>query len=390
MSKERVYAECDLVLPAMRDNNIKRPYLFVNPLQGKHVPVHPAKALALFESLAGRLYARQQGEKLLITGFAETATAIGSALACLAPDGAIRTPYIHTTREMVPGADYLYFSEDHSHASEQKLVSNRLAQYIADSDRIVFVEDEVTTGNTILNLIHVLKERYPGGRLKFGIASILNGMTADIRRSFEDNGIACICIADISVSDYAEKLTSRRIHPAQMHPAKASCSGTYRYIAIPGRIDPRAGVLAEAYAASCQALARSAAEQALPDGVAGKRILVLGSEEFMYAPLITAAYIEGSGSNSEVFFHATTRSPILPSEDDGYPLFSRYELKSLYDPERTIYIYNLRPYDQVIVIHDSRHVSDAGIRTLVHALNSSGNYNITIIEWKDSENADLL
>ena len=38
------YVESDLVRIAKRENNTKRNYLVVNPLQGKHIPVQPSKA----------------------------------------------------------------------------------------------------------------------------------------------------------------------------------------------------------------------------------------------------------------------------------------------------------------------------------------------------------
>ena len=54
-------------------------------------------------------------------GFAETATAIGARLAVR-----LHAYYIQTTREQIPGVSYLYFTEAHSHAAEQKLVKKVL------------------------------------------------------------------------------------------------------------------------------------------------------------------------------------------------------------------------------------------------------------------------
>ena len=70
------YTENDLVKIAKRENNTKRNYLVVDPLQGKHIPVQPSKALILFSSLADTFRKKYQDEKLLLVGFAETATAI--------------------------------------------------------------------------------------------------------------------------------------------------------------------------------------------------------------------------------------------------------------------------------------------------------------------------
>lgn len=72
------YQERDLVKIAKRENNSKRNYLVVDPLQGKHVPVTPSAALNLFKNLAAEIQGKYEGERLLLIGFAETATAIGA------------------------------------------------------------------------------------------------------------------------------------------------------------------------------------------------------------------------------------------------------------------------------------------------------------------------
>ena len=72
------YVEQDLVRIARRENNTKRSYLVVNPLQGKHIPVSPKRALKLFADLADTIRNAYAGERLLLIGFAETATAIGA------------------------------------------------------------------------------------------------------------------------------------------------------------------------------------------------------------------------------------------------------------------------------------------------------------------------
>ena len=128
------YAEEDLVAVAKRENNKKRTYLVVNRLQGKHVPVSPGKALQMFGCLADVLAEEYREERLLLIGFAETATAIGAAVA--EKLGAL---YIQTTREQIEGVEYFYFSEQHSHATEQKLVKDDLDQAVKNVDRIIFI-----------------------------------------------------------------------------------------------------------------------------------------------------------------------------------------------------------------------------------------------------------
>ena len=113
----REYAAADVLRLARRARNTKRSYLLVNPLQAKHLPVSPAKALEMMRTLGVKLRAEFPDARLVI-GFAETATAIG-AMAAAQLNGAC--VYLHTTRESLPAGRFLEFQEEHSHAVEQTL-----------------------------------------------------------------------------------------------------------------------------------------------------------------------------------------------------------------------------------------------------------------------------
>ena len=74
------YTAADTLRIAKRYNNPKRSYLLVNPLQAKHIPVSPAAALEMMGALGNQVAAKYPEARLVI-GFAETATAIGAAVA---------------------------------------------------------------------------------------------------------------------------------------------------------------------------------------------------------------------------------------------------------------------------------------------------------------------
>ena len=84
------YSSQDLLRIAKRFNNPKRTYLLVDPLQAKHIPVSPGRALEMMESL-GDLLKKYPGPRLVI-GFAETATAIGAAAASRSPGESNQPP----------------------------------------------------------------------------------------------------------------------------------------------------------------------------------------------------------------------------------------------------------------------------------------------------------
>ena len=74
------YTIDELVTVAKRENNLKRPYLYVNPIQGKHIPVTPHKVLNLFKYMGDILQEKYPYEQILVIGFAETATAVGAGI----------------------------------------------------------------------------------------------------------------------------------------------------------------------------------------------------------------------------------------------------------------------------------------------------------------------
>lgn len=238
-----MYKEKQLVGIAKRENNTKRKYLVVNRLQGKHIPVRPKEAFQMFSELAAQVREAYAGERLLLVGFAETATAIGAALAT-----ELDTLYIQTTREDVSGAEYLYFSESHSHATEQKLVRNELDGRIEAIDRIVFVEDEVTTGNTILKIVNLLAAEYPG-KTAFAVASLLNGMQEEALEIYREREIPVHYLVKTDHRGYTQIAENYRGDGQYF--AKDEQKTVVTELRVNGKIDARRCVQAREYRKAC-------------------------------------------------------------------------------------------------------------------------------------------
>lgn len=366
-----MYKQEDLICLAKRENNRKRNYVLVNPLQGKHVPVKPGKALELFECLAKPLQEAYGRERLLLIGFAETATAIGAAVA--AKMGAL---YMQTTRENIPGVDFFMFSEDHSHATEQKLVKEDIDAVIAQVDRVVFIEDEVTTGRTILHIIDVLRSAYPDFS-SYGVASILNGMDPESLTAYEVRGISLHYLVKTDSGKYgqaAERLQADGVYvPADLSQGMAGV----REIQMGGAMNARRLVGGRDYKNACERLWAEISRQAALSSI--QRLLVIGTEEFMYPALYVAGQAEEAGM--DVRFHATTRSPIAVSGDADYPLHVRYELRSLYESGRVTFLYDIGAYDAVWIVTDARNDEMEGIHSLVNALRRKNKGLVTLIRW---------
>lgn len=377
MKEVFMYTEQELVAIAKRENNTRRNYLVVNRLQGKHIPVSPGKMSAMFGELAELLRADYQGERLLLVGFAETATAIGAAVAA-----ALGCSYIQTTREVLEGQEYLYFSEVHSHAAQQKLVKSDMDEIMGNLDRIVFMEDEVTTGNTILNIIDVLDREY-GQKVRYSVASLLNGMNRESEERYSQRNIETHYLVKTDHSSYIKAADRYEGNGNYLIPDPKGFHGTHKFLAITGAVNARRMTSGHEYEAACKALWESLRRQV--DIKEKSRILVLGTEEFMYPAMITALELEKSGC--EVRFHATTRSPVVVSEEEEYPLRKRYELKSLYDENRTTYIYNLEKYDMVFIITDAALKEKTGFQSLFSALEMEGNEKIYLVQWLEEKAA---
>ena len=94
-------------------------------------------------------------EPVVFIGFAETATALGHGVFDCFSDGV----YIHSTRELLVDQDVtLYFEEEHSHATDQRCYAPE--QYLNNDKPICLVDDEITTGNTALNIIASIQKQF--------------------------------------------------------------------------------------------------------------------------------------------------------------------------------------------------------------------------------------
>lgn len=368
-----MYTETDFVQIAKRENNKKRNYLVVNRLQGKHVPVSPKAAFQVFDTLAEKLRDAYQNETLLLIGFAETATAIGARLSVR-----LNSYYMQTTREQVKGADYIFFSEAHSHAMEQRLVRDDIEALIGKADRIVFVEDEVTTGNTILNIVQKLQKLYPA-QMKFAVASLLNGMNEEALLRYAQKQIDLHYLVKTNHDGYG-KIAEAYVEDGTYIPAHREEGSQLEPYFAGDYINARKYTTGAAYQNACLSLWDQIKEKVLPEKV--EQILVIGTEEFMYPALFVGACLEDCGNH--VVCHSTTRSPIAVSRQNSYPLHTRYELASFYQKDRRTFIYDLKKYDRVLIITDAIDNLEEGTAFLVSALRSCGNENIQLFRWGEN------
>lgn len=383
----------DLLGLALR-RNPKRAHLLVSNVLGKHVPQRPSVVYAAGRDLGVRVRALlgdEEARRAVVLGYAETATGLGHCVA----DGIGLAPYLHSTRRPVDGVRRAGgFEESHSHATSHLLLPAD-PQLLAGDGPLVLVDDEFSTGNTVLNTIRALHEQYPRGR--YVIVALVDmrspqdqGRLADFAREIGArvdliamaSGTALLPegVLEKGQALVEEYETSTEEYAASALPAPRREAGSVTRVDLdwPAGVPDggRHGFAPEhrvALDAALPGMAGRLAEALVPRHDA--RVLVLGFEELMYAPLALGVALEerllaGDGlpaGATDVRYSTTTRSPVLAVDDPGYAIRSRLVFPAHDAPadgpgER--YAYNVAGggFDAIVVVVDS-----VGHRPELHA-----------------------
>ncbi|ALV35948.1 phosphoribosyltransferase [Streptomyces sp. CdTB01] len=369
--------------------NPKRAHLLVSNVLGKHVPQSPSVVYGYGFALGRRvrelLGAEEAGEAVVL-GYAETATGLGHSVA----DGIGSAPYLHSTRRPVAGvAAAGGFEESHSHATSHLLLPEDPALLAGDGP-LVLVDDEFSTGNTVLNTVRDLHGRYP--RRRYVVVALVDMRSAADAGRLEEFAAEIGARVDLvaaasgtvrlpeGVLEKGQALVAR--YEAESAAGGASSgAGEWGLVAqFPAPLAPthphptvnrvdllwprdlpdggRHGFTPAHRARLDAALPAMAARlaEALPPGA--RRVHVLGFEELMYAPLRLARELEQVAQGVEVRYSTTTRSPVLAVDDPGYAIRSRITFPAHDDPadgpgER--YAYNVAGagFDAVVAVVDS-------------------------------------
>ena len=367
----------DAVGVCKRVKNKKRDFLFLNRHQGKHFPISPSTTLAMYDELCDLANAQFEHESIAIVGFSETATAIGYFMASELKG----CQYVlKTTRELYDEvAPLVQFTEVHSHAPSQLLYGD--LDKLRACDRIVFVEDEITTGNTILNFIRTLSDLSLDS--KYGVISILNWQSKQDSKRFDDLCIPTVCLlrGNLINTTVAMPNAVTTQHTVEL-PANTLAGERFGLTDPLGFGKQRDGVGETVFNAI--ELRRWFDKESKKPSSRKKDVLVLGTEEFMYIPLQIANFIEKNIA-AEVAFHATTRSPIQSNRSsDEYAINCSEVVTSPY-ADRETYIYNLKKYDKVIVITDAPDNSGKFRQSMTDTLSAYGNSDIMFIRLIDKD-----
>lgn len=281
--------------------NPKRAFLFVSTLLGRHVPVRPSDHFRAIDSLVERCDPDQLEGPVLVMGYAETAVGIGAAVARglsrRAP--AADLLYLSTTRHPVPGREWVRFSEGHSHATEHHVL-NPGPHPALDSGPVtlVLVDDETTTGATFAALGGALAAA--GVRIKRVLLVTLTDWS-DGAASKAVSAIApgvevrSVSLLDGSWSWTPDPASKPPKLPEQVTPA-------YDLWVPTDEGSPRSGISCWSDPSLDEVVRALNPER-------GEELLIIGTGEQVWGPMVLAERLEGEGANVKVI--ATTRSPIL-------------------------------------------------------------------------------
>ena len=322
-------------------NNPKRGFLFVSKVLGKHWPSSPAQM-----ERAHRLLAAQIPPELLagavVIGMAETATGLGhgvfeAGLACAAAPAL----YLQTTRYPISDAQRVDFQEPHSHAAQQFLYlpeSADLRALFNHARCVVLVDDEISTGLTLANLVAAL--RLSNSKLEH---------------------IVLLCLTDFSEGAAARRVSL--VAGVRSVSTVALLHGAFTFTRDPGFEMPLAAVAFAAMSCRRAYLSHYSARLGLSEAVrippallsacaqlcTGGPVLVLGTGEFMHLAFCLARALCAGGVTA--FVQATTRSPILLGND----IEACTEVPDPYGEKIANYLYNVNvaSYCAVFVVHET-------------------------------------
>jgi len=410
--------------------NKKRRFLFVSKVLGKHVPADPfipllagaalavqflktlhqvehADTRAIIQALKSQEKTRAVydtvihrslialPDKTLFIGFAETATGLGHAVFSLFD----QAYYLHTTREQIPLlTSELNFNEDHSHAVNHRCYPLD-AEVLKTAETIVLVDDEITTGNTALNIIRAIHAKFP--KTNYVVLSLLDWRTAENRAAYrkleQQLGIEIrttslmegqIAVSGDPVNEQSHQFNHLVRHNRgedQVNPevrflslkdfvqVYSQDSGGIKnvspYLLLTGRF-----VLSTLDNQKTLPLAKDIGEALKLDRI-GQTTLCLGTGEFMYFPMLVSAYM-GKG----VSFHTTTRSPIYSFTKPEYGIQNGVSFENPDEPSITNYVYNVpeKYYNEVYVFME-RQVRQERLTSLLKAFRELGIPRLVIV-----------
>ena len=367
LDKNTPYQLEDLLGFAQRINP-KRAFLFVSKVLGRHIPVAPGTMRHAFTDLAN-LVPDDLPDPILVIGMAETAVGLSAgvhqALQTRYPNALLLNSTRHSQHNKNNTETLLTtFSEDHSHASQHLIYQSAdkaiQAQLLA-SKTLIMVDDEASTGNTCVNVVTALRNAGLTELEQVHLTTLVdwslnqNQAQADV----DDNISARLPNIDFhrhhllsgawtwTDAPNPEPITMPSVDTTEAGSYALGDTGNWGRFPTLDSTDGFAFYLTKFQAAfnlfnqQAQSEKASFEKEQLP-----QRILVLGSNEFVWLPFLLAEWLETQTQNATVKFSALTRSPIAL----GGAITTMLSFSDNYGLGMTNFAYNVEPSDWDLIV----------------------------------------
>lgn len=368
-SKNYEYELEDLLGFAQRINP-KRAFLFVSKVLGRHIPVAPSTMRRAFTDLAN-LVPDDLPEPILVIGMAETAVGLSAGV-----HQALQTRYpnallLNSTRHAQHDGNHkkhshsllTTFSEDHSHASQHLIYQSAdtvtQAQLLA-SKTLIMVDDEASTGNTCVNVVTALRNAGLDQLQQVHLTTLVDWSLNQNQDNASNDTIATR-LPNIDFHRHhllsgawtwtdapnPESITMPSVDTTEAGSQPLGNTGNWGRFPTLDSTDGFDNYLLKFQIAfnvfnhQAQSEKQQFDNEQLP-----KRILVLGSNEFVWLPFLLAEWLETQAQNSTVKFSALTRSPIAL----GGAITTMLSFSDNYGLGMTNFAYNVEPNDWDLII----------------------------------------
>lgn len=290
--------------------NPKRAFLFVSKVLGRHIPVAPRQMRQAFTDLAN-LIPDDLPEPILVVGMAETAVGLSAGFHQILKQRYPHVLLLNSTRHTQNGKLLTTFSEDHSHASQHLLYQSddeTINQQLLATKTLIMVDDEASTGKTCQNVVTALQQAGLNQLQQVHLATLVDWSLAKITPKSLSNILFCRHHLLSGNWHWVEKNATANITMPDVATTKAGSQ--------PLLDTGNWGRLPTMYSdTGLKFLQKSLINQLDVALLKNKKVLVLGSNEFVWLPFLLAEYLENQGVN--VKFSALTRSPIAINTDSA-------------------------------------------------------------------------
>jgi len=326
---------------AARDNP-KRAFLFLSKVLGKHYPSRPCSMAQVHRQLSTAV---PRGGPVVFIGMAETATGLGQGVFEAWKHTHPGSPalYLQTTRYRVPGFGRLAFDESHSHAPRLFLHMPERGTHrmlLTAARHVVLVDDELSTGNTFINLVAALRPVMPSLE-RVHVATISDFTGRERRASLSERmGLTC-SVGSLLRGEWRFEHRRHGVPGLSATANTAQCAAGQEVQLQ----DAGYGRLGRETPVSVPLDLVESLSQETCEGPT----LVLGTGEFMHPSFVLGSALEVRGV--DVRIQATTRSPILKWGAVGHIL----QVADPYGEEIQNYLYNVHPgqYARVLICHET-------------------------------------